>query len=131
MVTEDGSRSARMPTHAMRPHEWGTQGIRGFMCGPPAVVLRPYFLLGGGVATSTFKINDITGPAAEGLTTQPTRFTSGGVEFAGGLDVRLSDSFDLRAVELGAVAGASNQGVGSAFLDAGLVYHLHKRSHKL
>ena len=98
---------------------------------PERVVLRPYFLLGGGVVTSTFKINDITGPAAEGLTTQPTRFTSGGVEFAGGLDVRLSDSFDLRAVELGAVAGASNQGVGSAFLDAGIVYHLHNRSHKL
>jgi len=92
---------------------------------PERVVLRPYFLLGGGVVTSTFKINDITGPAAEGLTTQPTRFTSGGVEFAGGLDVRLSDSFDLRAVELGAVAGGSNQDVGSAFLDAGIVYHLH------
>ncbi|WP_353068436.1 hypothetical protein RBB75_13945 [Tunturibacter empetritectus] len=80
------------------------------------------------MVTSTFKVNDITGPASEDLTPQPTQFTSGGVEFAGGLDVRLSDSFDLRAVELGAVAGASNQGVGSAFLDAGLVYHLH-RSH--
>ena len=27
-----------MPTHAMRPHEWGTQGLRlEFMYGPPAV----------------------------------------------------------------------------------------------
>jgi hypothetical protein len=59
---------------------------------PERVVLRPYLLLGGGVATSTFKINDITGPAAEGLTAQSTRFTSGGVEFVGGFDVRLSDS---------------------------------------
>jgi hypothetical protein len=24
---EDGSSFARMPTHAMKPHEWGTQGI--------------------------------------------------------------------------------------------------------
>jgi hypothetical protein len=37
-----------------------------------------------------------------------------GVEFAGGLDVRLNDSFDLRAVELGAIAGG-NQSAGSAF----------------
>jgi hypothetical protein len=29
-VEEDGSRFARMPTHAMKLHEWGTQGIDGF-----------------------------------------------------------------------------------------------------
>jgi hypothetical protein len=97
---------------------------------PEHVALRPYFMLGGGVVTSTFKINDITGPAAQDLTTQPTRFTSGDVEFVGGLDVRLNHSFDLRVFELGAVASGSNQSVGSAFLDAGLVYHLHRRSPK-
>jgi len=92
---------------------------------PERVVLRPYFQLGGGVVTSTFNINEITGPATQGLSQHSTRFTSGGVEFAGGLDIRLNRSFDLRAVELGAVAGGSNQDVGSAFLDAGIVYHLH------
>jgi hypothetical protein len=91
---------------------------------PERVVLRPYFQLGGGVVTSTFNINEITGPATQGLSQQSTRFTSGGLEFAGGLDVRLNHSFDLRAFELGAVAGGSNQDVGSAFVDAGLVYHL-------
>jgi hypothetical protein len=94
---------------------------------PEHVVLRPYFELGGGVATSTFTNGQITGPATFGLSAQPTRFTSGGLELGGGLDVRLTDSFDLRAFELGAIAGGSSPGVGSAFLDAGVVYHLHQR----
>jgi hypothetical protein len=97
---------------------------------PERVVLRPYFQLGGGVVTSTFGNDQIPQPAPQVFNSQPTRVTSGGVEFAGGLDIRLRDSFDLRAVELGAVAGGSNRDVGSAFLDAGLVYHLHKRSRK-
>jgi hypothetical protein len=96
---------------------------------PKRVALRPYFQLGAGVVTSTFNNGQITGPATQGFTSQSTRVTSGGVEFAGGLDVRLNESFDLRAVELGAVAGGANQSVGSAFLDAGIVYHLRKHSH--
>jgi hypothetical protein len=114
-----GDRGGALATAALRI---------GFV--PERVVLRPYFLLGGGVVTSTFNIGQITGPATQGLAGQSTRVTSGGVEFAGGLDVRLNDSFDLRAVELGAVAGGSGRSVGSAFLDAGLVWHLHKRFHK-
>jgi hypothetical protein len=82
---------------------------------PERVALRPYFQLGGGVATTTFHNG------------QTTRYTSGGLELAGGLDVRLNNSFDLRAIELGAVAGGTHQSVGSAFVDAGLVYHLRKR----
>jgi hypothetical protein len=27
-LTKDGSSFARMPTHAMKPHEWGTQVLR-------------------------------------------------------------------------------------------------------
>ena len=83
---------------------------------PERVALRPYFQLGGGVVSTTLHNG------------QSVRHTGGGVEFAGGLDVRLNESFDLRAVELGAVAGGSNPGVGSAFLDAGVVYHLRRRS---
>ncbi|MDQ2834983.1 MAG: hypothetical protein M3Y50_14835 [Acidobacteriota bacterium] len=96
---------------------------------PHRVVLRPYFMLGGGVVTSTFSGRNITGPAEQGLTAEPKRFTSGAAEFAVGLDIRLNPSFDLRAVELGAAAGGTDQSVGSAFLDAGLVYHLPQRSH--
>ncbi len=96
---------------------------------PEQVILRPYFQLGGGVVSSTFTIGQITGPPTQGLTTQPTRFTSGGVEFAAGLDVRLNKSFDLRAFEIGAIAPASSTGAaGSAWIDAGVVYHFPKRS---
>jgi len=82
---------------------------------PERAPLRPYFQLGGGVVTTTLHNGE------------SVRHTSGGAEFAGGLDVRLNDSFDLRAVELGAIAGG-NQSAGSAFLDAGIVYHLHRRA---
>ncbi len=95
----------------------GTAALRiGFV--PERVALRPYFQLGGGVATTTFHNG------------QFARHTSGGLELAGGLDIRLNDSFDLRAVELGAVAGGTNQSVESAFIDGGIVYHLHRRSPK-
>ena len=35
---EGGSRVARMPNHAMRLHEWGTQSVGGIVCvyGTPA-----------------------------------------------------------------------------------------------
>jgi hypothetical protein len=93
---------------------FGAGALRiGFV--PERVALRPYFQLGGGVVTTTFHNGDTV------------RHTSGGVEFAGGLDVRLNRSFDLKAVELGAIAGG-NQSVGSAFLDAGIVYHLRRRT---
>jgi DUF1680 family protein len=57
---------------------------------------------------------------------QTNRVTNGAVEIAFGLDVRLTDSLDLRVPDWGAVAGISNSnaaGVGS--FGAGLVYHLH------
>jgi hypothetical protein len=92
----------------------GAAALRiGFV--PTHVRLRPYFQLGGGVVTTKFPDN------------RSVRHTSGGVEFAGGLDVRLNESFDIRAIELGAVAGGGNQSAASAFLDAGIVYHLHPK----
>jgi hypothetical protein len=96
---------------------------------PERVLLRPYFQLGAGLVSSTFTFQQLTGPAIQGLTLQSTRFTSGGVEFAAGLDVRLNHSFDLRAFELGAIAPVSSNGAaGSAWLDAGVVYHFPKHS---
>ena len=78
--------------------------------------LRPYFEIGGGVVSS------VSDPGFA-----PQRFTNGAAEFLGGLDIRLTDSVDLRAVEYGAAAGASNNGTtsGVGFLDAGFVYHFH------
>jgi hypothetical protein len=83
---------------------------------PTSNRLRPYFEIGGGV------ISSVSNP---GVT--PQRITNGAAEFLGGLDIRVTDSVDLRAVEWGAVAGASNNGTtaGVGFLDAGFVYHFH------
>jgi hypothetical protein len=90
---------------------------------PKRVVLRPYVQIGGGVVSSTADVDQTTGPL------QTRRYTTGAVEFAAGLDVRLNESFDVRAFELGGAAGGSGSGtsVGTAFLDAGIVYHFHKR----
>ncbi len=83
---------------------------------PARVRLRPYFEIGGGVVSS------VSDPGFD-----PHRITNGAAEFLGGLDIRLTDRVDLRAVEWGAAAGVSNNdptsGVG--FLVAGFVYHFH------
>jgi hypothetical protein len=96
---------------------------------PDRVVLRPYFQIGGGVVSSKYGVNGAYFP---GITAPNTRYTNGAVEFAVGLDIRLTDSLDLRAFELGAAAdGSTNKTVvGSAFADVGVVYHLHQRPRK-
>ena len=81
---------------------------------PTRIRLRPYFEIGGGVVSA------VSNPGFA-----PQRVTNGAAEFLGGLDIRLTDSVDLRAIEYGAAAGPSNNGTASgvAFLDAGFVYH--------
>ena len=83
---------------------------------PTHIRTRPYFEIGGGVVSAVIS-PEVT----------PQRITNGAVEFLGGLDIRLTDSVDLRAVEYGAAAAPSNNGrtSGVAFLDAGFVYHFH------
>jgi hypothetical protein len=84
---------------------------------PTQIRLRPYFEIGGGMVSA------VSNPGFD-----PQRITNGAAEFLGGLDIRLTDSVDLRAVEYGAAAGHSNNGASSgvAFLDAGFVYHFHR-----
>jgi hypothetical protein len=76
--------------------------------------LRPYLAIGGGMVTS------VVNPGFD-----PARVTNGALELLGGLDIRLTDSVDIRAVEWGAAAGYSSTGIASevGFLDAGVVYH--------
>jgi hypothetical protein len=77
--------------------------------------LRPYFELGGGVVSS-----------AGGDPLQAQRKTNGVLQLALGLDIRLTPSIDLRALELGGAAGAgssSSPAAGTAYIDAGVVYH--------
>ena len=76
--------------------------------------LRPYLAIGGGMVTS------VLNPGFDS-----TRVTNGALELLGGLDIRMTDSVDIRAVEWGAAAGYSSTGLASevGFLDAGVVYH--------
>ena len=81
---------------------------------PKVVRLRPYLAIGGGMVTS------VLNPGFD-----PARVTNGALELLGGLDIRMTDSVDIRAVEWGAAAGYSSTGIASqvGFLDTGLVYH--------
>jgi hypothetical protein len=95
----------------------GTSATAAFRIGfvPHHNPLRPYFELGGGVVSSAG--NDPL---------QAQRKTSGAVQLALGLDVRLTHSIDLRALEIGAAAGtgsSSNPGAGTAYVSTGVVYH--------
>ena len=91
---------------------------------PEKVRLRPFFEIGGGVVSST------PDPASLPGAGRLTRRTNAAAELSFGLDIRLTNSFDLRAIELGAAAGASSNTSPDAivsFADIGLVYHLHGR----
>lgn len=81
--------------------------------------LRPYFELGGGVVSS-----------AGGDPRQAKRHTSGALQLAFGLDIRLTHSIDWRAAELGGAAGSgsgANPAAGTAYLNTGIVYHFARR----
>jgi len=84
--------------------------------------LRPYFETGLGITTAS------TNAQTVGIVSSGSH-TSLGEILLFGLDVRLTDSFDLRALELGGVAGGS---VGTGIVDCGVVYHLRPlgRAHK-
>jgi hypothetical protein len=79
--------------------------------------LRPYFELGGGVVSSAGR-----GPTP----IEAQRKTNGAFQLAFGLDIRLSPSVDLRAIELGGASGSGSStksNAGTAYIDAGIVYH--------
>jgi hypothetical protein len=79
--------------------------------------LRPFLAIGGGIVTS------VLNPGFD-----PVRYTNGALELLGGLDIRVTDSVDIRALEWGAAAGLSSTGTASdvGFLDAGVVYHFRR-----
>jgi hypothetical protein len=77
--------------------------------------LRPYFQLGGGVVSSA---------GSDPL--QAKRKTNGALQLAFGLDIRLTNSIDLRALEIGGAAGggsSSSPDAGTSYIDTGVVYH--------
>jgi hypothetical protein len=77
--------------------------------------LRPYFQIGGGIVSS-----------AGGDPRQAQRKTSGALQLAVGLDIRLTSSVDLRAIEIGGAAGVSstaNSAADTSYISTGVVYH--------
>ncbi len=63
---------------------------------PTHIRARPYFEIGGEVVSA------VINPKVT-----PQRVTNGAVEFLAGLDIRLTDSVDLRAIEYGAADAPS------------------------
>lgn len=95
----------------------GTSATAAFRIGfvPHHNPLRPYFQLGGGVVSS-----------AGGDPLQARRITSGALQLALGLDIRMTDSIDWRAFEIGGASGSgssSDPSAGTSYIDTGIVYH--------
>ncbi len=100
----------------------GTAGSLALRIGfvPHEVRLRPYFELGGGflhTSTNTELIND-------GV--RPGTYSNGAIALVGGLDIRVTNKIDIRALELGEDA-SSVSAVG--YFDAGIVYHFRPRTY--
>jgi hypothetical protein len=84
--------------------------------------LRPYFQIGGGVASTQIHettCNEIV------CVVQTDRVTNGVLQLDFGLDIRATDHLDVRAFDWGADAGTSNGSThaGLGFFAAGVVYH--------
>jgi hypothetical protein len=96
---------------------------------PTHVRLRPYFQIGGGVVKT-----DLSTVTCDSYNCYGTvvHATSGAAQIVFGLDVRLTDHFDLRAIDYGADAGGSSGGphAAAAFIDAGVIYHFHPTKRK-
>ena len=87
---------------------------------PDRVRLRPFLQVGGGVVSSTAN----TEIRNDTLLTSGQRYTNGAGMLDLGLDIRLTDRLDLRAIDYGAEVGGTT---GIAFANVGLVYHLPRR----
>ena len=83
--------------------------------------LRPYFQIGGGVAST--QIHYTICAFTCGTTTN--RLTNGVVQIVFGLDVRATHHVDIRAFDYGADAapGKAPAQAGAGFFDTGVVYH--------
>jgi hypothetical protein len=85
--------------------------------------LRPYFQIGGGVASTQLHQTICSGFTC-GMTT--SRVTNGVLHLDFGLDIRATPRVDIRAFDWGADAGSSNGSTkaGVGFFNFGVVYHL-------
>jgi hypothetical protein len=91
--------------------------------------LRPFFQLGGGLVSTQLAETICNGFSCG---TNSHRINSGAAHLDFGLDIRLTDHIDLRAIDYGADASASNGNAHAnvAWLGAGVIYHFHPAKHK-
>ena len=89
--------------------------------------LRPYFQIGAGVVHSSYTDVVLVGSGFNSSLQPVNRsVTNGAAQLVFGLDIRLTDHYDVRALELGAESsGGDSVRAGAGFLDAGVVYHFH------
>ena len=85
---------------------------------PHKVRLRPYFELGGGLLSTSTNAELVNDGVRAGT------YNNGALALIFGLDVRVTRSIDIRALEIG--DEASNVS-GTGYLDAGVVYHFRPR----
>jgi hypothetical protein len=89
--------------------------------------LRPYVQLGGGVARTQLHQTICSGFACNTTTSEAT---GGVLQLDFGLDIRVSEHFDVRAIDYGADAGGSSvNSVDGVFVGAGVVYHFRPITH--
>lgn len=88
--------------------------------------LRPYFQIGGGVASTQIHnttCNEIV------CVVRTNRVNNGVLQLDFGLDIRATDHLDVRTFDWGADAGTSNASThaGLGFFAVGVVYHFGAR----
>ncbi len=84
---------------------------------------RPYFQIGGGVASTQLHQTVCSGFTCSVIT---SRVTNGVVQLDFGLDIRATPRVDIRAFDYGADASSANGNAKAnvGFLNFGVVYHL-------
>lgn len=89
--------------------------------------LRPYFQIGGGVASTQLHQTFCSGFSC-GTTTSSV--TNGVLQLDFGLDIRATPNLDVRAIDYGADAGTAGNSAhaGVGFIGAGVVYHFNPRN---
>ncbi len=103
----------------------GGMGVASLRFGfvPHRNPFKPYFQIGGGFVTTTTPSYVLSGIPSS-VTVQKQSLTTGALALALGLDIRISHSFDWRALELQSAAGRSGTTrTGMASISTGIVYH--------
>lgn len=98
----------------------GTAGALAFRVGfvPHHVPLRPYFQIGGGVIRTSTNAELVNDRVTSGT------YSNGTAIIAFGLDIPVTHSIDIRALDIGSEASGSS---GAVYADTGIVFHFGHR----